>query len=566
MSDFDESKNQKKLDEFRLQEAEELSRVLSQKYNLPYMDLSIRSINTDALRLIDEKTAREANMAAFHLVGKKVSLIILSPANEKVSPVLNDLKSRGLIPEVFMGSEKSLERAWERYQEISKAVETKAGLVDISPELLSELLSSTKDISDIKKQIKEIAENNKSQGVSRILEIVLAGALATSASDIHMEPQEESVRLRFRLDGILHDVDFFGANIYKLIVSRIKLISALKLNVKKSSQDGRFTINANNRDIEVRTSVLPGVYGETIVMRLLDPESISINLEDMGVEEKLLGIFYEEIKKPNGLILTTGPTGSGKTTTLYAFLRKVNDTGTKIITIEDPVEYHMKGVSQTQVNEESGYTFLEGLRSALRQDPDIIMVGEIRDPETAKIAINSALTGHQVFSTLHTNDAAGAIPRLVDLGVNPKIISSALTLTIAQRLVRKLCDKCKKTASPNEEQSKIINTVIKLIKEKRPEMNVPDGKQIWIANENGCPACHGVGYKGRTGVFEAIVIDSEVTKVITEKVNDKEIKLASKKQGILDMREHGILKILQGITSMDELERVVELKLAEEVY
>ncbi|HRY62331.1 MAG TPA: GspE/PulE family protein [Candidatus Paceibacterota bacterium] len=565
MPTFDDTQSLKKLEETKIREAEDLAQILSGKYGIPYLDLSTVSINTDALRLIEESVAKEAKIAGFQMTGKKVSILVFSPNNPALDEALNDLKERGYSPVLYMGSERSLERAWGRYKEISQAVETKAGLVDISPELLAEVLAKTKAVADVKNQIKELTAGNKSQGVSRILEIVIAGALATKASDIHLEPQEEFVRLRYRLDGMLHDVDFFDHNVYKLIVSRIKLISALKLNVKKSSQDGRFTIVAEDRDIEVRTSVLPGVYGETIVMRLLDPNSISVNLEDMGIEEKLLKVFLDEIKKPNGLILTTGPTGSGKTTTLYAFLRKVNDSETKIITIEDPVEYHMKGLSQTQVSEDSGYTFLEGLRSALRQDPDIIMVGEIRDPETAKIAINSALTGHLVFSTLHTNDAAGAIPRLVDLGVNPKIISSALTLTIAQRLVRKLCPECKKATTPKEEDAKMIENVSKLIKEKRPDIAVPDGKQVWVAGE-GCEFCNGVGYKGRTGVFEAIIVDADVSRVITGEVNARDIKIASHKQGILDMREHGILKVLQGMTSIEELERVVELRLAEELY
>lgn len=565
MSDFQDAQSQKKLDAFKIQEAEDLAQILSSKYGIPYIDLNTISINTDALRLIDEPVARDSKIAAFQMTGKKVSLAILSPANPKVEPVLNFLKERDYIPVPYLASERSLERAWSRYGEISKATASKAGLVDISKELLAEILHETKGVEDVKRQIKELTKDNKTQGVSRILEIIIAGALATKASDIHIEPQEEQVRLRYRLDGILHDVDLFSHTVYKLIVSRIKLISALKLNIKNASQDGRFTIGADEKDVEVRTSVLPGVYGETIVMRLLDPDSISIDLEMMGIEEKLLKILNDEIKKPNGLILTTGPTGSGKTTTLYAFLRKVNDSGTKIITIEDPVEYHMKGISQTQVNEEGGYTFLEGLRSALRQDPDIIMVGEIRDTETAKIAINSALTGHLVFSTLHTNDATGAIPRLVDLGVNPKIISSALTVAMAQRLVRKLCDSCKKSISPNESDSKMIALVSKLIKEKRQDIDVPNGKQIWVAGD-GCEKCHGVGYTGRTGVFEAIIVDPDVTKVISEKVNSQDIKDAAKKQGILDMREHGVLKVLQGITSIEELERVVELRFAEEEY
>src|SRR3989344_6057349 len=272
--------------------------------------------------------------------------------------------------------------------------------------------------------------------ISRLLEIILAGAIAIKASDIHIEPEKERGRLRFRLDGILQDVGFFGSDIYHLINSRIKLLSGMKLT-SKIAQDGRFSISEGDVEISIRSSLIPGSYAEAIVMRLLDPKSIQVDLEELGIEPYLFGIVQEEIIKPNGLILVTGPTGSGKTTTLYAFLRKIYSPEINIITIEDPVEYHLIGITQTQINLERGYTFPEGLRSALRQDPDVIMVGEMRDGETAEIAVQSALTGHMVFSTLHTNNAAGVIPRLIDLGVNPKILVSALSFSSAQVLARK---------------------------------------------------------------------------------------------------------------------------------
>jgi len=563
MLDFNEEEQNKKLEELRKQEAEELARVLSDKYGIQYIDLSVKSINSDALKVIPEEEARAGGVAAFQIAGKKLSVAILSPNSQKTKDVLAELENKGFVNTVYMVTQSSLDRAWDRYKELSKSFVTKAGLIDISTEILEEFMQKTKTIEDIRASISEITAN-KNRNTSQIFEMILAGALALGASDIHMEPQELTIRLRYRLDGVLHDIDNFDKGVYRLIASRIKLLSSLKLNFNKNAQDGRFTINVGLKDIEVRTSVGPGAYGETIVMRLLDPEAISINLEDMSIEPKLLGIFLNEIEKPNGLILVTGPTGSGKTTTLYAFLKKVNQPSAKIITIEDPIEYHLKGLSQTQVNEDAGYTFLEGLRSVMRQDPDIIMVGEIRDSETAKIAINAALTGHLVFSTLHTNDAAGAIPRLVDLGVNHKIIASALTLTIAQRLTRQLCQVCKKEIAPDARQKKIIDTLIGDIKEKRPDIRITNTEKIWTIGGIPCKACNGIGYKGRIAVFEAILVDKDIEKVIDEKINDREIKEAAKKQGILDMREDGILKVLNGVTSMEELERVVELERREE--
>ncbi|MFA5987099.1 MAG: GspE/PulE family protein [Candidatus Paceibacterota bacterium] len=546
-----------KLKEIRRQEAEELAKIMSEKYKIPYVDLSVVSINTDALRLIPEKDAREADVAAFQLTGTKVHLLTISPEKAETRSAIESLVSRHYEPQLYLGTMTSLERAWDRYKEISYSMETRAGLIDVSGERLEESMSHINSLASLKKYVEEISASNSGHGVSMILELVLAGAIKMKASDIHMEPQEESVRLRYRLDGVLQDIAYFGHPTYKLIASRIKLISSLKLNIQKSAQDGRFTIGLKGKEMEVRTSVIPGAYGESIVMRLLDPESINIELEQMGIDPYLLGIFNKEISKPNGMILITGPTGSGKTTTLYAFLRKISSPENKTITIEDPIEYHLKGVSQTQVNEEKGYTFLEGLRSALRQDPDIIMVGEIRDKETADIAIQSALTGHLVFSTLHTNNAAGAIPRLIDLGVNPKIIGSALNLTIAQRLSRRLCQYCKKEVEPKPEEKKIIDEVVVSVQKKRKDIDLTGKSMVWISV--GCEKCQGLGYKGRVGIFEAIVVGEEIGKLVDQSSNEADIKKAAEYQGILDMKEDGIVKVLNGITSIDELGRVVDL-------
>ncbi len=328
------------------------------------------------------------------------------------------------------------------------------------------------------------------------------------------------------------------------------------------SQDGRFSISEGSDEISIRSSLIPGAYGEAIVMRILDPKSIQVNLEDIGIEPYLFSIIQHEISKPNGLILVTGPTGSGKTTTLYAFLRKIYSSETNIITIEDPIEYHLDGITQTQTNQKKGYTFAEGLRSALRQDPDVIMVGEIRDAETAGIAVQSSLTGHLVFSTLHTNNAAGVIPRLIDLEVNPKIMVSALSLSIAQRLVRKLCPSCKKETTPTDEEVKSIKLVLESIKNEAKDLskyNIDPNAPFKIFTKVGCDKCNMIGYKGRIGIFEAIKTDDAIEAIIPENPSEHEIKKVARAQGILSMRQDGVVKILNGITSVEEVQSVVDL-------
>ena len=312
-------------------------------------------------------------------------------------------------------------------------------------------------------------------------------------------------------------------------------------------------------DIEIRTSILPGAYNESIVMRLLNPKTIAIPMEELGIPKKLLAVLEREITKPNGMLLTTGPTGSGKTTTLYAFLKKVHNPGVKIITIEDPIEYHLPGIVQTQVNDK-GYTFLEGLRSALRQDPDIIMVGEIRDGETAAIAINSSLTGHLVFSTLHTNSAAGSFPRLIDLGINPKIMSSSINIALAQRLIRRLCPACKKAVSIEGEVKRKIDMILGSIVDKGElQAEIPTlPAQVFTAG--GCDKCNQTGYKGRIGIYEGMKLNDEVNKVIEYNSSEEEIAKAASSQGILTMTQDGIIKVLKGITSLDELERVIAIE------
>ncbi len=555
---FNEAKQTKKLTELHLKEAEELAQALAEKYRLPYLDLSKLPINTDALRLIPEAEARTGHLAAFKITGRNLFLALQSPSNQTAKRWLAELTDKNYILQSYLVSEQSLGRCFERYQEISQSTRTRAGVIEISDDDIAAYFETLATLEQIRQVI---ATENKTAadtgGVSAILEVVLAGALRTLASDIHLEPEEERARLRYRLDGVLNDVTHLNHRIYQQILSRVKLISGLKLNINQSAQDGRFSIKSGTTSIEIRVSVLPGAYGESLVLRILNPETISVALTELGIEPILLAIMEREIKKPNGLLLLTGPTGSGKTTTLYAFLRQVNSPMTKIITIEDPIEYHLPGVNQTQVNPDKDYTFSSGLRSALRQDPDVIMVGEIRDEETAQIAINASLTGHLVFSTIHTNSAWGTIPRLIDLGVNPKVIESALNLSVAQRLTRRLCLKCRELRKLTPDESSLIDATLSAIREHRPNQVALVPNKLWGAV--GCPTCHQTGYRGRVGIFEAMKIDPAVARVIVENPSERELKAVSKNQGLLDMRQDGILKVLDGITDLPELARVIDL-------
>ncbi len=554
---FADSEEEKRLEFLRKREEEELAQVLSAKYGVEYVDLSLVAINVDALRVITQAEAEAAEAAAFGRVGKKLSVAVRAPENPKVKALVAKLTDLGYDVTLYMCSQESLKRAYQRYADLSYATESKAGVFELSNEELEQLLTKVGNLQDIGKLIEEAIELKKAYRITRILEVILAGGLATGASDIHFEPEEQAVRLRYRLDGVLVDVLTFDHETYRLTLSRLKLLSGLKLNIEGEAQDGRFSIKIKGDEIELRTSVLPGNYAETLVLRILNPKSIGVPLEELGLEPKLRARVEKEITKPNGMILTTGPTGSGKTTTLYAFMRKVNSPQSKIITIEDPIEYHLQGIVQTQVDKKN-YTFANGLRSALRQDPDIIMVGEIRDSEVAETANNAALTGHLVFSTLHTNDAAGSFPRLIDLGVDEKVLSSAVNAALAQRLVRKLCEKCKVQRAPTAEEQKVIERFTGSLVDKT--LVPQDTTKVWDANPQGCDNCHGRGYKGRIGIFEAVFMDSTIEEILRAKPSEREIFTAARAQGIPSMPEDGVLKVLRGVTSLDELKRVVDLE------
>jgi len=543
-----------RLAELRAREEEELAQVLSQKYGVDYIDLTRVTINTDALRLIGEPQARAAEAAAFNVVGKKVSLAVRSPNHPNLPPIVAELERNNFAITEFMVSRASLERAWSRYKDLSFAIESKEGVFDISSVELAETMKRFKTTADVVAAIQEVEGLKKAYRVSRILEVVLSGALAMGASDVHVEPEEERVRLRFRLDGVLNDVTAFDEETHRLLLSRIKLLSGLKLNIHDRAQDGRFSIELGTGEIEIRTSVIPGAYGESVVMRVLNPEAIAVPFEELGMESALKDLVLVEITKPNGMLLTTGPTGSGKTTTLYACLKKIHSPSVKIITIEDPIEYHLPGVVQTQVDK--NYTFIGGLRSALRQDPDVIMIGEIRDADVARTAIDSALTGHFVFSTLHTNNAAGAFPRLADFGIDLKVVGSAISVVLAQRLVRKLCPDCRKEIPLVGETKEKIDAVLAGVINRKA---VPENTSV-MYEPVGCPECNNTGFKGRIGVFEGIVVDKEIDDFVRTNPSEGDIQGIQKKRPLLTMPQDGVVKVLRGITSLDELTRVVSLE------
>jgi len=423
------------------------------------------------------------------------------------------------------------------------------GEVEIPQDIIKEVQKKVKNIPTFKEKIK--ASLGKS--VTEFLEIILAGAINLDASDIHIEPEETQTKFRIRADGILQDIMFLESKIYQALVSRIKLLSKLKLNVTDRPQDGRFSILMEGNPIEIRTSALPAEYGESIVLRILNPKSL-IDMEALGLRRDLTEVFNKEVKKPNGMIIVTGPTGSGKTTTLYAVLKKLNKPEVKIITIEDPIEYHLEGISQTQVDPKKGYDFANGLRSIMRQDPDVILVGEIRDLETAKIALQAALTGHLVLTTLHTNDAAGTIARLQAIGEKSVNIAPAINMAIAQRLIRKVCKKCMefKKVSPEE-----LARIKKALKNLPSEIKIPKlTPELKIPKTRGCKECNSTGYRGRIGIFEFFLVNDEMEKFILTSPSIVAMRELAIKKGMALMRQDGFIKILEGITTIEEIERV----------
>jgi len=553
---FNETDQKKKLSTFRKKEEEHLARQKASQSNYTYVDLTGMSIDTDALGLIDEKTARAANAAVFGSVDKNVQIAAREPDSDGVQSIIYKLKKSGWNPKVYIASSTSLEKAFSYYDDISKTQRSEKGKVSFSDNPATELLESDPSRKEVVDFITDTLENSKD--TTKMVQAVVAGAIAVKASDVHIEAGENEISVRMRIDGVLQKITTIPKKIYNLLLSRIKLLSDMKLNIKEEAQDGRFSIRVKGNDTEVRSSVVPSAYGEAIVMRVLNKSALDVTMENLGMQPNFLRLIRHEINRPKGLILNTGPTGSGKTTTLYSFLKEINKPGVKTITIENPVEYHLDGIVQTQVDPDDGYTFHDGLKAAMRQDPDIIMVGEIRDNDTAQTAVQASLTGHRVLSTLHTNDAAGTFPRLVELGIKENLLGQAVNVVMAQRLLRTLCDKCKEKVAIAEADKELIEAIVKDI--PNPDEYKDTLSKDYVYHATGCDECNDSGYRGRIGVFEAIIVDDAVSQLVQKNPSDRKIRAhASEKQHLLTMAQDGILKVLSGKTDVAELKRVIDI-------
>ncbi|MCL5733898.1 MAG: type II/IV secretion system protein [Patescibacteria group bacterium] len=551
--DNDPQDKQKELEEtlkrIREESDEKSAQQLADQLGLPYSDLRQTAIMVDALKLIPEDKAHSGKIAAIQINAGQVALIVLDPRAPEAKQIIDDL-NRVYKLKVFVVSPKTLEEAWSFYRLVPKRVVPITGKIEIEREYFEGLLKTLVNVQSARQEIESF--DFKKFAIAKLVQIILAGALANRASDIHTEPKENSATIRYRIDGVLHDiVTDFPMAIYDSLITRFKLLSNMKLNIHDQAQDGRFTIILPSKEVEVRVSIIPSEFGESIVMRILDPDAIQVKLADLGLRPDDLKIADEQIHRPYGLILNTGPTGSGKTTTLYAFLRALTNPEIKIITVEDPIEYRVEGIAQTQVNPETGYTFANGLRAILRQDPDVILIGEVRDKETAEIALQSALTGHIVFSTLHTNDAVGAVPRLLDLGIKPMTIGPALSLIIAQRLVRKLCVHCRK---PVEVSAEFKEKAAKFLNQLPSRVDRAPYSEIKLFEAVGCDKCNGTGYKGRLGVFEFFLGSRELEILISDKFSDVDLQKLAKKQEMVTLQQDGILKAITGITTLQEVE------------
>jgi type IV pilus assembly protein PilB len=539
---------EKKLSDIGLQNRALAAQQLAQDLGLTYMDLQGLPIDPEALRKVSEEEARQTSVALVQVRGNTAIAAALDPRTPEAKSALEKLRVQFPHLSVIIVSPATFSVILDRYETIKTADTFEVGSIKMDAAVLDRAQQNIKNVDDLKSQIEGV-------NVTQLFEILIAGALATKASDIHIEPEAGDTRLRYRLDGLLHDIVRLDHARYQRLVSRIKVLSKMKLNIVKAPQDGRFTIEQDDIAIEVRVSLLPSEYGESFVMRLLDPRNIRTHLEELGMRPDILKQVRTLLAKPQGTLLTTGPTGSGKTTTLYAFVNELNTSDTKIITVEDPIEYHITGISQTQVEPEKDYTFASGLRAIVRQDPDIILIGEIRDLETAEIALNAALTGHLVLSTIHTNDAAGTVPRLIDIGARAESVAPALTMAMGQRLLRKLCPHCKKTETIPSEDLEKISTALDPVRERLNITQSP--KEASFFGPVGCTECNGIGYRGRVGVYEVFEVTREMERLILSNPAVSDVRDLAVKEGMVTMIQDGYLKMIEGITSLEEVRRVL---------
>lgn len=529
-------------------------RTLERQLGMPYIDLGRYMVDKKAVGLIPQDLARRHLVMPLFKIGSTLTVAMANPLNV---PVIDEIRDRTHCEiGVAVSNRTAIQEAIDKYYGIGDrsiedaikhvAEERFANLPaedDVEVERLNELT-----LEEVPKNVVEEAP------VIKLLNAIIMKAIREGASDIHLEPEENNLRIRYRVDGILHEASSLPRYVRSAIISRIKVLGQMDIAETRIPQDGRIKVREQNKDFELRVSSFPTIYGENVVIRILDQTSALVGLKDLGFSDETQKKYESLIGLPYGFILITGPTGSGKTTTLYASLNKVNTLEKNIITIEDPVEYRLNLVRQTQVNPKAGLTFASGLRSILRQDPNIIMVGEIRDFETAEIAIHAAMTGHLVFSTLHTNDAPGALTRLIDMEVEPFLVSSSVVGVLAQRLVRTICPKCKTPYKPNQSVLKILN------------LSAENNNDIFVYKGNGCEDCRQTGYRGRKAIFELLLVDNQIANMILERQSAGAIrKFARENQGMKTLWEDGVDKVLKGITTIEDVLRVTTAREAENV-
>ncbi len=539
------TKLQEKLTQVGLQEKEDLTQQRAATLGLPYINLKGFPIAPEALSLIPKAEADTFKTICFLHLNDQVRIGAMEP-NPDVDALAKRLtESQRVVVEIYLISEESFRVAFELY---SKLPEPKEVIYGYRIEE-ADIAKYEKEISDFR----QLQEKIVKVSTTDIITLIMGASLKSSASDVHVEAEEEKVKIRFRMDGILYDAAALPRETWKAIIGRLKLLAGVKINIEDVPQDGRITIYLAKEKIDIRVSFLPTAYGESVVMRILRPTAIALEFDNLGIRGLALERLAHEIEKPNGMIITTGPTGSGKTTTLYAILKKLNGPEVKIITLEDPVEYKLEGTNQSQIDHSKNYDFAKGLRSILRQDPDVVMVGEIRDLETADISIQAALTGHLVVSTIHTNSAAGAIPRFLSMGVKPFLLAPALNAVIGQRLIRRLCEPCKIAAELSAPQLKEVQAILSAIP-NHSGYTVDLTKLAFKAKGKGCDVCHGTGFKGRIGIYEIFTMTKEIeTVILSKEVSEFMIAELAMKNGMITMAQDGLLKALEGLTSVDEV-------------
>jgi len=520
---------------------EGLVEFCSAKFGIPRIELANYLVDSAVIKLVPEELARKHELVPVLKIGNRLTCAMVDPWN---IVALDELQARtGLIIEPAITTQKDIQKALNEFYGVKGNLTDLLGSIEVE-NLVTKKLGVSEEETDIKK-LAGIAEEPV---VVRLVNMIIIQAMSERASDIHIVPEEAGLRVRFRVDGMLHDASSPPKHLQAAIVSRIKIMSNLDISERRLPQDGRFTIKIEGRPIDLRVSCVPTMFGESVVLRLLDVSTARMELSALGFSRETLTEFQKLITLPHGIILVTGPTGSGKTTVLYAALDKINSQEKNIITIEDPVEYKLKGICQMQVNNKINLTFAGGLRSILRQDPDVIMVGEARDFETAEIAIQAALTGHLVFTTLHTNDALSASSRLIDMGVEPFLISASLAGVLAQRLVRTICVDCKEAFVPSEAALKDLGIEPK------------DSASIKFYRGKGCDSCLGTGYKGRIGIFELLTLSGKekLKEMIIARSALHEFKKEAVRQGMSTLRDDGIRKIKDGVTTIEEVIRVTQ--------